>query len=216
MLNVQLYISQLNKLISAIKNETGVTLNLSSNVVGDSNDKNNFPHELLLTNTQLLRFRKIFANNSLASMKLSKTHKIVQSTGFLGRLLRTLLKNGLPLIRNVLKPLAKSVLIPLRLTAVASASDAAIHEKIFGSDFTTLIISNEEMNDIMKIVKSFKESGSLIKGVSETIKNEVKEQKEGFLGMLLGILGASLLVNLFRGKDTIWGGKGTIRVGENF
>ena len=69
MLNVQLYISQLNKLISAIKNETGVTLNLSSNVVGDSNDKNNFPHELLLTNTQVSRFRKIFANNSLASMK---------------------------------------------------------------------------------------------------------------------------------------------------
>ena len=134
----------------------------------------------------------------------------------MGRLLRTLLKNGLPLKRNVLKPLAKSVLIPLRLTAVASASDAAIHEKIFGSDFTTLIISNEEMNDIMKIVKSCKESGSLIKGVSETTKNEVKEQKGGFLGMLLGILGASLLVNLLRGKDTIRGGKGTIRVGENF
>ena len=72
------------------------------------------------------------------------------------------------------------------------------------------------MNDIMKIVKSFEESGSLIKGVNETIKNEVKEQKGGFLGMLLGILGASLLVNLLRGKDTIRRSKGTIRVGENF
>ena len=218
MLNVQLSISQLNKLISAIKNGAGVTLNLSSNVVGDSTDKNNFPHELFLTNTQVSRFRKIFANNSSANIKLSKTqlHKIVQSGACLGRLLWPLLKTGLPLIRNVFKPLAKSVLIPLRLTAVASASDAAIHEKIFGSGFTTLIISNEEMNDIMKIVKSFEESGSLIKGVNETIKNEVKEQKGGFLGMLLGILGASLLVNLLRGKDTIRRSKGTIRVGENF
>ena len=218
MLNVQLSISQLNKLISAIKNGAGVTLNLSSNVVGDSTDKNNFPHELFLTNTQVSRFRKIFANNSSANIKLSKTqlHKIVQSGARLGRLLWPLLKTGLPLIRNVFKPLAKSVLIPLRLTAVASASDAAIHEKIFGSGFTTLIISNEEMNDIMKIVKSFEESGSLIKGVNETIKNEVKEQKGGFLGMLLGILGASLLVNLLRGKDTIRRSKGTIRVGENF
>ena len=156
MLNVQLSISQLNKFISAIKNGTGVTLNLSSNMVGDSNDKNNFPHELLLTNTQVSRFRKSFANNSSANIKLSKTqlHKIVQSGACLGRLLRPLLKTGLPLIRNVFKPLAKSVLIPLRLTAVASASDAAIHEKIFGSGFTTLIISNEEMNDIMKIVRN--------------------------------------------------------------
>ena len=86
----------------------------------------------------------------------------------------------MPLIRNVFKPLAKSVLIPLRLTAVASASDAAIHEKIFGSGFTTLIISNEEMNDIMKIVKSFEESSLSIKGVSETIKNDAKKKKEDF------------------------------------
>ena len=122
----------------------------------------------------------------------------------------------MPLIGNVLKPLAKSVLITLGLAASASATDAAIHKKMFGSGNTTLIISNEEMNDIMKIVKSFEESGSLIKGVNETIKNEVKEQKGGFLGMLLGILGASLLVNLLRGKDTIRRSKGTIRVGENF
>ena len=84
-------------------------------------------------------------------------------------------------IGNVLKPLAKSVLIPLGLTAAASATDAVIHKKMFGPGFITLIISNEEMNDIMKIVKSLEESWLLIKGVSETIKNEGKKQKRGFL-----------------------------------
>ena len=86
------------------------------------------------------------------------------------------------LVGNVLKPLAKGVLIPLGLTA-AAATDAAIHPKIFGSG-VTIIISNEETNDIRKIVKSLEESGLLIKGVSETIKNEAKEQKGRFLGML--------------------------------
>ena len=82
------------------------------------------------------------------------------------------------LIRNVLKPLAKSILTPLGLAA--AATDAAIHKKIFGSGNTTLIISNEEMNDIMKIIKSLEESGLLIKGVSKTIKNKAKEQKKDF------------------------------------
>ena len=93
------------------------------------------------------------------------------------------------LIRNVLKPLAKSVLIPIGLTALASATDAAIHKKIFGSGITRSIISNEEMNDIMKIVRSLEKSGLLIKGISKTFKNEAKQQKAGFLGMLLGTLG---------------------------
>ena len=122
-------------------------------------------------------------NNFLANIKLSKTqlNKIVQSGEFLGRLLGPLLKTKLSLIGNVLKPLAKSVLIPLRLTAAASAIDAAIHKKMFGSGFTTLIISNEEMNDFMKTVKSLEESQLLIKGVSETIKMKQKNKKEGFL-----------------------------------
>ena len=81
---------------------------------------------------------------------------------------------------------------------------------------TTLIISNEEMNDIMKIVKSLEESGLLIKGVSETIKNEAKEQKEGFVEMLLGTLGASLLGNLLTGKAKIRAGEGAIRAGQDF
>ena len=83
------------------------------------------------------------------------------------------------------------------------------------SGFTTLIISNEEMNDIMKIVKSIEESGLFIKGISETMKNEAKEQKGGFLAMLLGTLGASLLRNLLTDKGTIRVGDRTIRAGEN-
>ena len=109
----------------------------------------------------------------------------------------------MPLIGNVLKPLAKSVLISLGLTAAASATDAAIHKKMFGSRTTTLIISNEEMNDIMKIVKSLEESDLLIKSVSKTIENKAKEQKGRFLGMLLDSLGASVLANLLQSKDKL-------------
>ena len=203
---------------SAIKNGTGVTLNLSSNIIGHSNDEKNFPHKLLLTNTEVLRLRKAFSNGSSANIKLSKTqlHKIGQSGGFLGRLLGPLLKTGLPLTRYVPKPLSKSVLIPLELTVAALATDTAIHKKMFGPGFTTLKISNEEMEYIMEIVKSLEDSGLLIKGVSETIKNEAKEQKGGFLSMLLGILGSPLLGNLLTTKGTIRAGKGAIRTGENF
>ena len=175
-LNVKLSNSQLNKLKLGIENGTEVTLKISSNFVGDSNDENNFLHEFLLTNTQVSKLCKAFANGSSANIKLSKTqlHKIGQSGGFLGRLLGPLLKTGLPLIENLLKPLAKSISIPLGLTA-AAATDTAVHKKLFGSGTTTLIISNEEMNDIMKIVKSLEESGLLIKGVSQIIKNKAKE-----------------------------------------
>ena len=79
-----------------------------------------------------------------------------------------------------MKPLPESILIPLGLTAVASATDATIHKKIFGSGFTILIISNEEMEDIMKIVMSLEDSGLLIKGISKTIKSEANKQKEDF------------------------------------
>ena len=100
-------------------------------------------------------------------------------------------------------PLAKSVLIPLGLTAAASAADAGIHKKVLGSGHnnttTTLIISNNEIEDITKIVKSLEDSGLLLKGVTETVQNEVKEQKGGFLSMLLGTLGTSLLGNLLTG-----------------
>ena len=130
------------------------------------------------------------------------------------------------------------LLIPLGLTAAESTTDEAIHQKVFGtcsSDLasrTTLLISNEEINGIMKIINSLEEFGILIKGVTETIKNEVKERKGGFLSMLLGTLGASLWGNLLTGKGAIatsqgWGtfrpgngniraGEGTIRAGQDF
>ena len=128
-LNVKLSNSKLNKLKSAIKNETEVVLILSSKMIG--HNETNFPHKLLLTNRQVLNLRKAFANHSSTDIKLSKTQlsKMIQSVGFLGRLLDSLLKTGLPLIKNMIKPLAKSVLIPLGLTAAASATDAGIHKK---------------------------------------------------------------------------------------
>ena len=228
-LNVKLSNSQLNKLKSSIKNETDVVLRISSNMVGNLNDNTNFPNELLLTNRQVANIRKAFAKNTSTDIKLSKTQlsKMIQSRGFLGKLVGPLLKTGLPLIKNVIKPLAKSVLIPLGLTAAASAADAGIPKKILGSgrplDFapphnnTTLIISNDEMDDILNIVKSLENSGVLLKGVSETIQHEAKEQRGGFLSMLLGTLGASLLGDILsKGlsvKGVIRAGEGTIRAG---
>ena len=136
---------QHNKLKLEIKIGTEVTLKPSSSVFSDSNDDTNFLHELLLTNTQV----------SSVHMKLSKSqlHKIGESGIFLGRLLWPLLKTGLFLMKNLQKPLAKIVWMISGLTAVASAT-AAAQNKIFGSGTTTLIISNEEMNVIMKIIKS--------------------------------------------------------------
>ena len=221
-LNVKLSNSQLSKLKSAIKNENDVVLRFSSNMVGNSNDNTNFPHELLLTNRQVANIRKAFAKNTSIDIKLSKTQlsKMIQSGGFLGRVLGPLLKTGLPLMKSVIKPLAKSVLIPLGLTAASSAADAGIHKKILGSGHnnnTTLIISNDEMNDILKIVKSLEDSGVLLKGVSETIQHEAKEQRGGFLSMLLGTLGASLLGDVLSkrlsGSGVIRAGEGTIRAG---
>ena len=189
------------------------------------NNDTNFLHKLLLTNRQVANLRQAFANYLSADIKLSKTQlsKMIQSGGFLGRLLGPLLKTGLPLIKNVIKALAKSVLIPLGLTAAASAADARIHKKISGSGHnTTLIISNDEIKDIIKIVKSLQDSGLLLKGVTETVQNEVKEQKGGFLSMLLGTLGASLLGNILTGRGTIakrqgWGinraGEGVVAAG---
>ena len=160
-LNVKLSKPQLNKLKSAIKNENDVVIRPSPNMICDSNNKNNFPHELLLTNRQVSSIRKAFANSSSVDIKFSKTQlsKMIQSGGFLGKLLGCLLKTGLPLMKSVITSLAKSVLIPLGLTAAASATDAEMHKKILGSDNnTTLIISNKGMDDLIKIVKSLEDS----------------------------------------------------------
>ena len=172
-LNVKLSNSQFNKLKSAIKNETEVVIRLSPNMIGDSNDETNFPHELLLTDRQVSSIRKAFSNNSSVDIKFSKTQlsKMIQSGEFLGKLLGPLLKTGLPLMKSVITPLAKSILIPLGLTAAAAAADAGIHKKILGSGgHTTLIISNRDMEDLIKIVKSLEDSGLLLNGVAESVK----------------------------------------------
>ena len=200
--NVKLSTSQLNKRKSAIKNENDVVIRLSPNMIGDPNDKTNFPHELLLRSRHVSSIRKAFSNNSSVDIKFSKTQlsKMIQSGGFLGKLLG---------------PLLKSVLIPLGLTAAASAANAGIHKKILGSgNNITLIISNKDMDDLIKILKSLEDSGLLLKEVTESVQNEVKKQKGGFVGMLLRKLGASLLGNLLTGKGVFHAGKRVNKKGK--
>ena len=180
---------------------------------------NNLPHELLLTTRQTTKLRNAIENNMATDRKLSKAQisKIIQSRGFLGKLLGPLLKTGLTLLKSVIKPLGL-----LGLTEASSAIDASVQKKFFGSGrlsdsapkTTTLIISNKEIYDIMKIVQALENSGISLKGVTETIQNETKEQKAGFLSMLLGTLGASFLGNLLAEKGTARAGEETVRAGE--
>ena len=167
---------------------------------------NDLRHELLLTTRQKSKLRNAFYNQTSTDLKLSRARisKIIQLGGFLGSLLSKL--PG-PLMKVAI-PLAKNVLAPLGITATASAIDGGIQKKIHCSGTTTLIISNEEMNDIMKIVQALEDSNILLKGVTKTIKNETKEQKGGFLSILLGTLGASLLENLLAGKGIVRAGSG--------
>ena len=156
-------------------------------------DNEQLPHELLLTTRQRTKLRNATENNISTDIKLSKTQisNIIQSGAFLDRFLGPLLKTGLPLLKSVIKPLGL-----LRLTAASSAIDAGIQKKIYSvSGTTNLVISNEEMNEIMKIVQALENSGILLKGIIKTIKNKAKEQTGGFLSMLLGTL-ASLLGDL--------------------
>ena len=161
-LNVKLSNSQINKLKSAIKNETDVILRLSSNMVDNSNNKTNFPHKLLLTNRQVENICNAFANHTSSDIKFSKTQLTnMQKGGFL-RFLAPLLKSGLPLLKSVIKPLGM-----LDLTAASSATDAAISKKILGSgNHITLTISNDDMQDLLKIVKSLEDSGILLDGIT--------------------------------------------------
>ena len=169
-------------------------------------DGDNLSHKLLLTTRQKTKLKNALSNTMSTDIKRSKAQisKIIQSGGFLGSLLSKLAG---PLMKRAV-PLAKNILAPLGITAAASAIDAGIQKKIHGSGTTTLIISNEEMNDIMKIVQALEDSNILLKGVTKTIKNETKEQKGGFLSMLLGTLGASLLGNLLAGKGIVRAGSG--------
>ena len=200
-INCKLTNVQLNKFKKAVKSNEGTTLRL-----GIKNfNKDELPHELFLITRQNTKLRNVINNNLTTDIKLSKAQikKLIQSGGFLGKLLSKLAG---PLMKVALS-LAKNVLAPLGLTAAMSAIDGSIQKKIHGSGIN-LIIEEEDMKDIMKIIKALENSGILLKGVSKTIENETKEQRGGFLSMLLGILGASLGANLFTG------GKGIMRAGE--
>ena len=129
---------------------------------------NNSPHELLLTTRQRTKLRNAIENSLQTDIKLRKAQisKIIQSGGFLGKILGPLLKTGLPLLKSAIKPLGL-----LGVTAAISAIDARVQKNIYGSGTTTLVISNEEMNDIIKIVQALEDPNILLKGVTKTIKN---------------------------------------------
>ena len=191
-INCKLTNVQLNKLKKAVKSNEGASLRL-----GIKNfNKDELPHELLLTTRQNTKLRNAINNNLATDIKLSKAQikKLIQSGGFLGKLLS---KSPSPLMK-VAMPLAKNVLAPSGLTAAMSAIDGSIQKKIHGSG-VKLIIEQEDMNDIIKIIEALENSGILLKGVTKTIENETKEQRGGFFSMLLGTLGASLLGNLLTG-----------------
>ena len=147
-----------------------------------------------------------------ADIKLSKVqiNKIIKEGGNLGKLLTSFLPK---LIKPAIS-ICKNILAPLGLSAAMSATDAAIQKKMYGSGNTTLIISNDDMKDLIKIVTALEEYDILLKGISKTIKNETKKQEEGFLSVSFGTLGASLLGNLLTGKGLHGTGKGMYRTGQ--
>ena len=155
-------------------------------------DGNDLPHELLLSTRQKTKLKNVLSNNMSTDIKLSKAQisRIIQSGGLLGSLLSKL---AVPLMK-VAVCLVRNILAPLRITAAVPAIDAGIQKKMLGSVTTTLIISNEEINDIIKIVQALEDSNILLKGVTKTITNETREQKDGFFGMLLGTLGATFWI----------------------
>ena len=193
--NVKSTDTKLKKLKTAVENKTGTTLRMDLKML----DENDLLHELLLTTRQKTKLRNAFNNKMSTYIKLfkAKISKRIQSGELLGLILSKLAV-----------PLAKNILTPLGIKAAASAIDAGIQKKIHGSPTTALIISNERMNSIMKIVQALQDSNSLLKGVTKTIKNETKEQKGPYLSKLLGTLGARLLGYLSSGKIIVKAGYG--------
>ena len=204
-INCKLTNLQLNKLKKAVKSNEGATFRL-----GIKNfNKDELQHELSLTTRQNTKLRNTINNNLATDIKLRKFQikKLIQSGGFLGKLLGKLLM-------KVAMSLAKNVLAPLGLTTAIFAIDGSIEKKIHGSG-VKLIIEQEDLNNIIKIIEALENSGILLKGISKTIENETKEQRGAFLGMLLGTLGASLLGNLLTGgKGMMRAGDGIIRAGD--
>ena len=186
-----------NKYIKkAVKSNGEIKLRLGIKIF----NKEELPHELLLTTRQNTKLRNAINNNLATDIKLSRAQikKLIQSGGFLGKLL---------------SKLAKNVFAPIGLAAAMSAIDGSIQIKIHGSG-VKLIIEQEDMNDIIKIIEALDNSGILSKGVAKTIENETKEQRGGFSRMSLGTLGASLLGNLLTGKGMMRAGEGIVRAGE--
>ena len=205
--NLKLTNLQLSKFKKAVKNNDSTTLR-----IGIKNlNKEDLPHKLLLTTRQNTKLRNAINNNLATDIKFSKAQvkKIVQSGGFLGKLLSKLAG---PLMK-VAMSLAKNVLAPLGLTAATSAIDGGIQKKMRGEG-VKLVIEQEDANDIIKIIEALENSGILLKGVTKTTEKETKEQRGGFLSMLLGTLGASLLGNLLSGKGLARAGEGIVRAGE--
>ena len=166
--NVKISDSQFNKLKTVAKDQTGTTLRMSVRIFNG----NKLPHELLLTTRQETKIKNAVENNISTDIKLFRAQisKIIHSGGFL----RLLISKLIGPVMKVAVPIAKNILPPLGITAVASAIDGAIQKKIHGSGTTTLIISNEEMNDIMNIVQALEDSNILLQGVTKTIKNETR------------------------------------------
>ena len=203
--NVKLTNFLLSKLKKAVKNNNSTTLRIGIKKL----NKDELPHELLRQSTKL---RNAINNNMATDLKLSKAQikKLIQSGGFLGKVLSKLAG---PLMK-VAMPLAKNVLAPSGLTAAMSAIDGSIPKKMRGEG-VKLVIEQEDMNDIMKIIEALENPGIWLKGVTNTIENETKEHRGGFLSMLLGTLGVSLLGNLLTGgKGIVRAGEGVIRGGE--
>ena len=179
--------------------------------------KKTFGVRITLANNEIkdiIKAIKYLENRGILVKRTTK--KITCEEGEFLNFLMQLMTAGLPLMKSVLTSSANSVLLPLGLSAKMSAADGAIQKKIYGSGSTALIISNEEMEDIMKIVKSLKESGLLVHRISEIIKNKEKEQKGGLLSICLGALAPSLLGSALTGRGVIRAGEDTTRAGENF
>ena len=177
--NVKLSDAQLKKLKIAVKKKTGATLKMSLKML----DGNDLPHDLLVTTRQKAKLQNAFNNNMSTDLILSnaKFSKIIQSGGFLGSLLSKLAG---PLMKVEI-PLAKNVLGSFGITAAASGIDTGMQKKIHGSGCpspTTLIISNKEMNDIMKIVQGLDDYNILLKGVTKTIKNKTRRNLKHVVG----------------------------------
>ena len=199
-INAKLPNLQISKLKIVVENNQGTTLRIGSK----NFNSQDLPHELFLTQRQITILRNAIENNMSVDIKLSKAQiKNSSIWCFLGKLLGPLLKIATPLVTKALPV--------LRLSAASSAKDAGIQKNLYRSVTATLVISNKEL-DLLKIVQALEDQNILLKAVTKAIKNETKQQKGGFLSMLMGTLGASLLADIL--SEGLLSGKGVVRAEE--